>query len=108
MPWASVVALSLSAYPREGGRQIIVGVVCFIDFSVDSQEVNIFSIHSRDGQIVEIGRNGAVAANQRVGVCLRRPAVCNAANAGNIQRAAQRDAVGGNHGVVGGRAEVNT
>ncbi len=94
--------------PGEGGRQIIVGVVCFIDFSVDSQEVNIFAVHPCNGQIVEIARNGAVAVNQCVGVCLRRPAVCNAADAGNIQSAAQRDAVGGNHGVVGGRAEVNT
>lgn len=84
------------------------GVVRFIDFSVDSQEVNIFAVHPCNGQIVEIARNGAVAVNQRVGVCLGRPAVCNAADAGNIQSAAQRDAVGGNYCVVGGRAEVNT
>ena len=93
--------------PGEGGRQVIVGVVCFIDFSVDSQEVNIFSIHSRDGQIVEITRNGAVAVNQRVSVCLRRPTVCNAADAGNIQRAAQRDAVGDNGAFTVGLTEVN-
>ncbi len=56
----------LSAYEGKGGRQVIVGgVVRFIDFSVDDQEINIFAVHPCNGQIVEIARNGAVAVNQR-------------------------------------------
>ncbi len=81
----------LCPHTREGGRQIA-GVVRFIDLSVDSQEVNIFAVHPCNGQIVEmLVRRCRCQSAYR---CMPQASSCSyAADAGNIQSAARRDAV---------------